>query len=440
MTTENGPVMEGPQLHQIADRVLNRPLMIHPDKAAIILQVLSGRIPISGVAAPAGPLADRFRGSHQREDGWGMSRVENGVAIIPIIGSLVNRGAWIGSHSGMTSYEGLGAQIREARSDPEVRAIVLDIDSPGGEATGMMRLADDIRAASAEMPVIAVVNDMAASAAYGLASAAREIVVSRTSIVGSIGVVWVHSDHSGQLDKAGIAVTIIHAGAHKVDGHPFGPLSKDVAASFQAEINEFYDLFIETVVEGRGSRLSAEAARATEARVFLGNEAITLGLADKIGSLDEVLAGLSADLTSTPPGSASSYGEKTMTDKNAPAPEAGITQAALDAATATARDEGFKAGTAAERTRVAAILGCDEAKGRERQAAKIATTTDMTADQAKAFLSDAPMEATGGAGKIKSVEERAAEADAIGEDDAPKGGSEDVAAKVWGNVVNRLNK
>src|SRR5690606_24272723 len=104
----------------------------------------------------------------------------------------------------------------------------LDISSPGGEAAGMSGVAELIRAVRQTKPVLAFVNDVAASAAYGIASATDEIVVSPTSILGSIGVVMIHADRSGELAAQGIRPTLIFAGSHKVDGNPFEPLSDAV--------------------------------------------------------------------------------------------------------------------------------------------------------------------------------------------------------------------
>ena len=267
-------VATGPTLAQIAGRVLNRPLLLHPDKADLILHVLQGRIGIEPLQ-PLTPETNRFVGSHRRDNGSVSSmRVANGVAILPIVGSLVNRGAWIGANSGLVSYEGIAAQLREAEADPDVRAILLDIDSPGGEATGMFATANLVRAVNEVKPVVAFVNDVAASAAYGIASAAREIVVSPTSMVGSIGVVLTHLDRSGELEDRGVKPTLIHAGAHKVDGHPFGPLSDAVRADLQAEVMKVYDQFVGLVAEGGPGRISADAIRATEARTYLGADAV----------------------------------------------------------------------------------------------------------------------------------------------------------------------
>jgi signal peptide peptidase SppA len=283
----------GPSLAQIAGRVLNRPLLLHPDKADLILHVLQGRIGIEPLQEIT-PETNRFIGTYRRDNGGvGSMRVETGVAILPIVGSLVNRGAWIGASSGLVSYEGIAAQLREAEADPDVRAILLDIDSPGGEATGMFATAKMVSAVNKTKPVVAFVNDVAASAAYGIASVASEIIVSPTSMAGSIGVVLTHLDRSGELEDRGVKPTLIHAGAHKVDGHPFGPLSDAVRADLQAEVMKIYDQFVGLVAEGRAGRISPDAIRATEARTYLGADAISQGLADRMASLEEVIGALS---------------------------------------------------------------------------------------------------------------------------------------------------
>lgn len=294
------PAGPGPTLLHVADRLIGRPLLLHPAKAEAIMHVLEGRLPLGELAlSPLSPEASRFAGDAQTRSG--MSAVAGGVALIPVVGSLVNRGGWIGARSGATSYEGLAAQIRDAVSDRQVKAILLDIDSGGGEASGMFSLAAAIREANAEKPVTAVINDTCCSAAYGIASGAGEIVVSETSIVGSIGVLLVHIDRSGELAAKGLRPTLIHAGAHKTDGHSLGPLSDAVRADLQAEVQQFYDRFVETVAAGRGDRLTESAARATEARVFVGRAAIERGLADRIDSFEGALARLQ-DETKGPAG------------------------------------------------------------------------------------------------------------------------------------------
>jgi signal peptide peptidase SppA len=295
-------------LLHIADRVLNRPLLLHPDKAPFILGILEGRFPL-GDASELRSLADEriaelpadarraFRGPQPQASrfvGDGDTRIpyvrtKTGVAVITITGGLVNRGAWIGAYSGLTSYEGIKHQLAAALADPKVFAILLDIESPGGEAVGAFEAADAVRQAAARKPVVAVVNGMAASAAYALASGATRIITTPTGVVGSIGVILLHADFSRALDKAGITPTLIFAGAHKADANPFEPLLDPVREDLQREVMQFYEMFVSSVATGRPA-LSPAAIRATEARVFIGAEAVKAGLADEVGTFESVLA------------------------------------------------------------------------------------------------------------------------------------------------------
>lgn len=439
----------------VADRFLNTPLLIDPAKAATIYGVLSGRIgadiplDLGDVDAEAvefevstggpTPQATRFRGAHRTARGdFSLLRREGSVAMIDITGSLVNRGAWVGASSGLTSYEGIGALVDQARTDDEVKAVILDINSPGGEATGMFGVSEKVRALAAVKPVIAVVNDVAASAAYGIASAATEIVISPTSFVGSIGVVMVHIDHSGEMKQKGQKATIIHAGARKVDGHPFGPLSSDVKANLQAKVDVLYDRFLETVEAGRGERLSAEAARDTEAEIFIGQQAIELGIADRMGTFDAVLEELS-----THAHSGKTTENVTMTTQaNGPKTEgATITQAQHDQAVADAKTAGFAEGQAAATTRIGAILSSEAGLANPKLAAHFAFKTEMSAESADEALKAAgPAPAPEASGGIETPEQRAKGDNAeFGADSADKN-TPDASGDVWGDIVSSHNQ
>ncbi len=283
---------------QIAQRAFNTPLMVDPAKALAFLSGLGSRITgqeitFHGVDLPAGAIdlaalptrASLFGNDlaqrHQR-NGTQPFAVVDGIAVIEIAGTLVHRGAWIGQSSGLTSYEGIAAQIDAALADPGVRGIALDIDSFGGEVAGAFDLADRIRAARAQKPVHAFVAEHALSAGYVLASQADRIILPRTGAVGSIGVVALHTDMSGALDQKGIAVTLIHAGSHKIDANPYQPLPEAIHDQMQRELEVVRFLFAETVAAGRGDRLTHVSALATEAAVFRGADAITAGLADDL--------------------------------------------------------------------------------------------------------------------------------------------------------------
>ncbi len=283
---------------QIAQRAFNTPLMVDPAKALAFLSGLGPRITGQEItfqgleveatdeAAAAQPARASLFGNdlaqrHQR-NGNQPYAVIDGIAVIEIAGTLVHRGAWIGQSSGLTSYEGIAAQLQAAVADPGVRGIALDIDSFGGEVAGAFDLADRIRAARAQKPVHAFVAEHALSAGYVLASQADRIILPRTGAVGSIGVVSLHTDMSGALDQKGIAVTLIHAGTHKIDANPYQPLPEALHDQMQRELEVVRFLFAETVAAGRGDRLTHGGALATEAAVFRGADAIAAGLADEL--------------------------------------------------------------------------------------------------------------------------------------------------------------
>ena len=309
---------------QIAQRAFNTPLLVEPSKAMAFLSGLGPRITgrqlrLTGLEvapedlahatlpARAGILINGLAEQYQR-DGQTPFCLKDGIAVIEISGVLVHRGAWIGQSSGQTSYEGIAAQLAAAASDPAVRGIALEVDSFGGEVAGVFDLADAIRAAREAIPVWAFVAEHAFSAGYALASQADRIILPRTGAVGSIGVVVMHADLSGQMSDAGVTVTLIHSGAHKVDGNPYAPLPAPVRTRIQAEIDSIRKLFAETVAAGRGRRLSAEAALATEADCYRGAEAVAAGLADEVSDPASAFAAFAASVNVRGPARSATVG------------------------------------------------------------------------------------------------------------------------------------
>lgn len=433
-------------LMRIADRVLNRPLMIHPDKLTLIASILEGRIGIDATELrEIMPESSQFIGSSLSEDGKTRKnyRVEKGTAIIPVLGSLVNRGAWLGARSGMTSYEGLAFQLDQALADRDVKSIVLDIDSPGGEAVGAFEAADKVRSVAKSKPVTAVVNGMAASAAYAIASAASRIVSTPSGVAGSIGVVLMHADYSVALHKEGIKPTLIHAGAHKVDGNPYEPLSESVKADLKAEVDQFYSLFVSSVAAGRKGRMTKESIRGTEARTYIGSAALDAGLIDEIGSFESVLADLSKSgaARNSNPMRISMADEKTFSQAELDAAvNAAVTSAKTeataaaekakadhDAAVVAARTEGAKA----ERERINAIVNSEEAKGRSATALHFAMNTELTADAVKTALAGVPKASAAPAPNANGLYIEP------GQTPDPAGPKGDHG---WGDIVAHMNK
>lgn len=288
-------------LPQVASRLFEVPLLVDARKAAAIVTGLGHRFydagmqlagvePLHHVAFSHGRPSMGVIGDELRDmkDYWGQPLaklfVRDGVAVIPIEGTLVHKGAFTGqSMSGDTSYEGLQTLIRLAAADRSVKAVVFEIDSCGGEVSGAFDTADMIFDLSRAKPTLAILTDYAFSAGYLLASAARAIVMPETGGVGSIGVIAMHVDFSKMLAEEGIAVTLLVAGKHKADGNEFEKLPADVAARLVAKLDAARDLFAAKVGHYRGARFSKDDALATEALTYGAAEAFDLGMVDGIG-------------------------------------------------------------------------------------------------------------------------------------------------------------
>jgi signal peptide peptidase SppA len=309
--------------------------------------------------------------------------VRDGILFIPVKGVLLQEFPYA-FFDWATGYEYIAQALRRGLDDSNVRGIALICNSPGGMVAGCFDLADEIYDSRGRKPIRAFAAEHAYSAAYALFSSAETGVVARTGGVGSIGVVTTHVDVSKAMEDFGAKITFIHAGKHKVDGNPYEPLPADVRARIQDRIDKLYAIFVSTVARNRG--LDEQVVRDTEALTFTADEAVSNGLADDIGSLDDALVAFAADL-STP------QGDEEMSNQDKPA----LTQADIDNAVAAANATAATAQTTAvaeavtgERGRISAILGSDEAKGREPLASHLALETDTAADAAVAILAKSP--------------------------------------------------
>lgn len=284
-------------LPRIASLLINTPLAVLPETGRAVLAAVAGRIGVVTLDGRPLPQPDVHAAAFVGRPAQGMNGplgynvTDSGVAIVPVTGELANRGSHLGAPSGICSYEGLQHQMKAIWQDDQISAVVLDMHSGGGEFSGMVETAALVAKVNKRKPVYAVVNDLAASAAYCIAAAASTIVVSPFGRVGSIGILTFHADMSRAMEAQGITVSMIQAGAHKADGSPLLPLADDVREGLQAVVDRAYESFIGSVAANR-PRLGDKAARATEARVYWGDEAVTAGLADAVGTLDSVLAGL----------------------------------------------------------------------------------------------------------------------------------------------------
>lgn len=267
---------------RFVSRLLNRPQLIEPGAAAAVLGALLPGAEILAYAGPADPV---------ERDARDYQVTTSATAIIPIVGELVHRGAAMDASSGLTSYQALQDMFADALGDPGVTGVLLDIDSPGGEASGLLDFTEWLAAQRGIKPIWASVNLAACSAAYAVASAADRIVMAGAdAVAGSIGCVAVHTDLSGALAKQGAKLTFVYAGAHKIDGNTAMPLPDAVRDECQAEVDALYDRFCRVVAANRG--ISPARVRDTEARVFRAADAVAFGLADEIVSQEDALIAL----------------------------------------------------------------------------------------------------------------------------------------------------
>jgi len=287
----------------LAQRLFNTPLAIRQEKAEVIMAALAERLGVSqigrldgGIARPsAGAWDEDFSepGETVRDVGYDMVG-DTPVACIKVHGTLVQKLGSLRPYSGMTGYDGIRESILRAHADPGVEAIVLDIDSPGGEVAGCFDLVDTIYGLRGDKPIWSILTESAYSAGYAIASAADRIIVPRTGGVGSIGVIVMHVDWSKALTASGVAVTFVTYGDRKVDFRPELPLSEEALARMQAEINTMGELFVNTVARNRN--IAPESVRDTQAACFMGPAGVSRGLADAVMAPDAAFMALLDEL------------------------------------------------------------------------------------------------------------------------------------------------
>lgn len=317
--------------------------------------------------------------------------VIDGVLQIPVMGVLLSQFPWqLGRWA--TGYKYIEMAFRRGLEDPQVKGFALVVNSPGGEVTECFELTDKIYEWRDEKPVRAFAANAAYSAAYALSSAAgpSNIIVTRSGGVGSVGVVTAHIEFSEYLKDVGIKVTFIFAGAHKVDGNPYEPLSASAKKRIKSRIDKIYGVFCSTVARNRD--MEEDAIRATEALTYDAEEAIEVGFADRIGALEEELVVYTTELNEDEDHFMATQGNVTGKkpdgqDENAQ----GYTQAQLDEAVAAAKAEGVKEGMASENARQSGIRALDEAKDKPA-ATQMVIDMGASVEVAKTQLAKMPVE------------------------------------------------
>lgn len=400
-----------PQASSLIGAITHGPILVSPESEDLLSSYLAELDRDEDFAALWGNFSGSMAARESEDEYWDESNpfahyrpysVEDGVLQIPVQGVLLHRFSFqFGRRA--TGYQYIERAFTRGLTDPEVQAIAFRHDSPGGMVAGNFELVEKITAARGEKPMIAFAEDSSYSASYNLAAAADRLVMTRSGGVGSVGVVVAHMEMSEMLKDWGIKVTFIHAGKHKVDGNPYQKLPAAAKERMQARVDRIYGEFVALVAANRG--MDEQAVRDTEALTYDSSEAVGIGFADAVGDYDEEMAAFTAEADNTE--------NRFMTTKpsNTPAAEqegGQITQAQVDQAKA----DGVAEGSAAQLTRINAILDSEAGKARPKAALSAALKTSMTADEASAFLAGLPEEKAEEAAPAPKAEEPAAPAPA----------------------------
>lgn len=251
----------------------------------------SGRFNLLAASGEMIALEARVSPATQRA----VSMKSGAVAVIPVNGIITGKPTMWEQYGMTMSGASLVAATRAAMNDPEVKAIVWDMNTPGGSTSGVQEAHADLMALRGKKPITAQVNYMSASAGYWLASAADEIAIAPSGVAGSIGAYMMHMDISGAMDQAGVKAEFIHAGKDKVLGNEFAPLDDAARAYYQGLVDHAYAAFTGDVAKGRG--IGADVARGESfgsGRILTADAAKRAGMVDVIRTMEQTLSAYGA--------------------------------------------------------------------------------------------------------------------------------------------------
>ena len=268
----------------IVTAVENTVWCIMPEKLEAICGFLEAKA--SGVTFDA-ETVERVAAANRQQRGGTVTR---SVGVLPVVGVISQRMDLLTEFSGGVSTERLGQEFDAMVANKDVESIVLDIDSPGGNYYGTPEIAKKIYDARGTKPIIAQVNAMAGSAAFWIASAADEIVMTPSGDIGSHGVLAVHYDESALNETIGVKATYIHYGKYKVEGNSDEPLTDEARGEIQRRVDEAGENFTRALATYRGTTPQHVRDHFGQGRMFGAKEAIDRGMADRIGTLEETIA------------------------------------------------------------------------------------------------------------------------------------------------------
>ena len=275
------PTIRQPRnIPHLASRLFDQPLLIDERKLEAILPVIERKI--NGDPSEQNLGSDDY---HETDSGYTVDTA-NGIAVIPVIGTLVRRSSWLDAWSGLQSYAEIQRNIEEALSDARVKGILLRIDSCGGESPGCFELCDFIYQSRANKPIWSHADVDAMSAAYAIGCSATRFLAAPRGHVASIGVISVHLERSRQNDMLGLTYTVWRAGERKGDFNPYEKLSPEASAKQLASMERTRTVFVQTVSRNRVG-VSVQAALDTEGQWYDPEDGLSLGLIDGIATFEQ---------------------------------------------------------------------------------------------------------------------------------------------------------
>ncbi len=280
------------RFQNVIEQVYFRPWLITEEGWSAVERIVAAHV-LDANSLPALHAALDRRAERPTEDLFGdplpQATVENGIGVIPIHGTITMRASLLAKSCGAVDLLDVREELRAMLGNAEVRAIVLDVASPGGGVSGVAELAEEI--AAADKPVVAFAGEMMASAAYWISAGAQKIYAAPSAIIGSIGVFVPWIDQTKAFEARGLKVELIKAGIYKGAGYPGTALTDAQRELVQAGVTATHDEF-KAFITSQRSRVKPETM---EGQTFSGKSAIAARLVDaRADSLDEVIAYLRA--------------------------------------------------------------------------------------------------------------------------------------------------
>ncbi len=242
----------------------------------VLTQLASREYDINALASKIGTQLEKTRTASLR----------GSIATIPLMGGIYRYANLFTEICGATSTEILALDIQTAVNNPNVSHIILNFDSPGGQASGIAELAGMIKEASQKKPIIAYVDDMAASAAYWLASACDHIAASKTAMVGSIGAVYTLKLNQGEAQSSEIVSSVSPKKRPNVQ-------TEEGKAQIQNWADKFGAIFVEEVARYRGVSTEHVLANFGQGDMLIGDDALHVGMIDEITTYEALIKQLS---------------------------------------------------------------------------------------------------------------------------------------------------